>query len=159
MEEYDRVLGRLYEAFEGDSEESGIEARFHKKAEEPGLEEDIVITLHHSFGTVGNLAEGRFYFYGDIFMSKVVLAVDVPGENLLKLCVLISLANARLPAGCFEYDIYEKALVYSLKTPIAEGLSEEELYELADRCAAIALSVSEQNSQDLIECALASRGI
>ena len=151
-----RILEYLYKSFTDNLEEDdSLEVKL-LMPEESGLETPVLTTLHHSFGTTANLAEGAFFFEDDVFVARVLLAPEVPAENLPALCVLISLMNAELPAGTFCYDQFENALAYYLKTPIVDGLDEKARTALCDRCTAIALSLAAQNSGDLIRCAYGS---
>ncbi|MCR5748560.1 MAG: hypothetical protein K6G03_12700 [Lachnospiraceae bacterium] len=153
------ILKSIYDTFiNGKEPDTGIEVQFLDK-DESGLETDMVTTLHHSFGTVSNIAEGEFYFEDDVFVSRILIATEIDTANIPKLCVLISVINSELPAGCFEYDPAEDLLAYSLKTPVTDSMTEDEVSYLTDRNVAIALSVSEQYSHDLILCARDTEGI
>ncbi len=154
-----KVLEKLYRTIKDSiDEEEGdfsIEAMLIEDSKDHGGV-PVLTTLHHSFGTESNLAEGEFYFTEDIFVAKVILVPQVPLQNQTQLCVLMSFVGAILPAGSFEFDTSQQALVYCLKTPVYEGLSDEELFDFCDRCIGIALSVAEENSYDLIKIAKAS---
>ncbi len=146
-----KVLRKLYDIFTGEmDEDSEFEIRLLEK-EESGLEADLLTTLHRSFGTISNMAEGDFFFDDDVFVARILICAEINTDNLPTLCVLISMINSDIPVGSFEYDPTENVIAYSLKTPVTESMTLEEVTELADRCVAMALSVSEQYSSDLIE--------
>lgn len=154
-----KILEKLYQTFADnmpeDPEEGSTYAKLLDK-EESGFRVPVLTTLHYSFGSLTNIAEGLFYFDRDLnegadtFISRIVVVPEVEAQKLLQASVLLSLINSRLPVGCFGVDMEENALIYSLCTPVAEGLSEDELYELCDRCMAIALSVCVENAHDLV---------
>ena len=154
----EKILKKLYKSISENREEDDFEVML-VPAEESGLETMVLTTLHHGFGTETGLAEGEFYFYEDTFVARMILVPELSSDILPELSILIAVVNAQTQAGCFEYDAYENALAYSLKTPIVKGLSEKEIIGLCDRLMAVALSVSEQNSRVLMECALSGRGI
>ena len=154
----EKILKKLYEIISKNRDEDDFEVMLVSE-EESGLDVPVLTTLHHGFGTEAGLAEGEFYFDEDTFVARMLLVPELSSDILPELCILISVVNADTQAGCFEYDAYENALAYSLKTPIVKGLSEKEIIGLCDRLMAVALSVSEQNSRVLMECALSGRGI
>ncbi len=148
-----KVLNELYKTLTEDAANiDSFEFKLVTK-EDSGLETDILTTLHHSFGTMSNTAEGEFYFYKGFFVARMVVTTEVEAASVINLCVNISLINSELPMGCFEYDPEHEALIYSLKIPVVDGLSFEDETDLAGRCVAMAMSVSEQYSAALIECA------
>ena len=65
-----KVLEALFKSFqEGAQDIDSLEYRFLRK-EESGLETDILTTLHQSFGTMSNTAEGDFFFDEDTFFPS-----------------------------------------------------------------------------------------
>ena len=154
----EKILKKLYENISKNRDEDDFEVMLVSE-EESGLEAPVLTTLHHGFGTDAGLAEGEFYFDEDTFVARVLLVPEINRNILPELCLLIGVVNAETQAGCFEYDAYENALAYSLKTPIVKGLSEKEVIGFCDRLMAVALSVSEQNSRVLMECAISGREV
>ncbi|MCR5011219.1 MAG: hypothetical protein K6A72_02650 [Lachnospiraceae bacterium] len=154
----EKILKKIYKTISENRDEDDFEVML-VSAEESGLETMVLTTLHHGFGMDAGLAEGEFYFDEDTFIARVLLVPELDPDIIPELCILISLVNATTQAGCFEYDEYENALAYSLKTPIVKGLSEKEMAELCDRLVAVALSVSEQNCRGLMEFAISGRRI
>ena len=69
-----RILEHLYKSFADNLEEDdSLEVKL-LMPEESGLETPVLTTLHHSFGTTANLAEGAFFFEDDVFVARVLLA-------------------------------------------------------------------------------------
>ncbi|MCR5403966.1 MAG: hypothetical protein K6E91_09160 [Butyrivibrio sp.] len=154
MDERDKaILTRLYAAFSDLSEDDGIAARLVEK-EESGLGRTVLTTLHGGFGAVSNVSCGEFYFDEDIFVSRIIVAAEIPEGSRPFLCALIGPVNDKTPAGSFGFDIRENALVYNLRLPIAEGLSEDELVELCDRTMAVAITSAGENAGDLVRAVL-----
>ncbi|MBR3539115.1 MAG: hypothetical protein IKN79_08585 [Eubacterium sp.] len=115
--------------------------------EETGFEVDILTTLMTEFGGVSNIGQGEYYFYGDEepegFACRITVVAEVLPENVAPMCTELAVTNAELPMGCFAYDPELNTVVYILQTPLAEGLSDEDIISEANTCIRLALRLSE----------------
>ena len=114
--------------------------------EESGLPVDMLVTTLYGFGSVSNIGQGEFYFYGEeepeAFACRITVVPEVLAENVLPLCVELATVNYDLPIGSFSFDRTENCVVYTLQVPFAESLSDEEIIEEADLCIRLAIDFS-----------------
>ncbi len=126
------------------------------KKDQDGVDRDILTTLHPSFGTLSNMAEGEFYFLDeeeigvDLFVARIRVTTDIPPENGADLAALISLVNPNLVGGSFAYSPLEGELQYLLQVPLYKDTPEDILTSVVGSAMALSLSESQQFARNLV---------
>jgi len=114
--------------------------------EETGLDIDMLDMVITSFGDVSNTGEGEFFFLGEdrpeFFVNRIKVTTGVLKENVAVILMELALTNALIPLGGFSYDPDEGCILYSLKIPLVEDLTEEEVINECDLSIRLALNLS-----------------
>ncbi len=148
---------KLLEKLKKKMTDSGMEEVKMVYAKDGEVSVDVLTTLHRGFGSMSNLAEGEFYFLDgnddepDHFVARIAIGTDIPSDAIPELSIHIALINAELVAGAYEYDAADDELAYALKVPVSDGLTDSQLYDMADTWMATALLLSEQYASDLVQ--------
>ncbi len=115
-------------------------------AEETGLDIDIMNVVMTGFGDMSNTAEGDFFFLGEkepeFFVSRITMVSDVLADNLAPLCLELAVTDFKLALGAFSYDPDSNSVIYTLRVPLEEGLSEKEILDEANVSIRLALNMA-----------------